>query len=534
MKQVIRWIAVVVATLIFLVVLASYMVLKTPQFHRYVLAKIIEQVQRTTGGKLEVENWDFRLSPMVVTLYGITLHGTEDPEQKPLLAVEKLTVGVSARGLWGRKLQLAELLVQHPVASLRVNQDGKTNIPTPPEKTSSPTPITVWDLAVAHALLSHGEVYYNDQERKFSAELYDLQLDVRFDPAATRYGGSVSYDNGRLQYANYSPLPHNLDAQFRATPSGVSLNPLVYTVGSSRISVQGEIRNYNNPEVNAAYDILIHTQDFAAMFPKATPAGDVRLAGKFQYANPSHQPAVKAIVLDGTLDSGALKIASHAGQIEFHGLKSDYHLAHGNLIAPRVAADLLNGRLTADASIEHLDTTAISKVHASFEHISLEAARQSMKRGEVRRIPLTGTLDGRLDTTWEGSVNTLRLISELAVHGAVWDYSAKPPSATPVDVRAHVNYDGSRSILELRQTRCGIPSTSVIVDGQLSKHSNLKVQVVAGDLRQLTQLAASLRQALAGIGTAAAGIGWVSEIGCCRSRLARATGDSRKPQRAES
>lgn len=496
-KQIIRWIAAVVGTLIFLVVLASYIVLKTPQFHRYVLANIIEQVQRTTGGKLELANWDFRLSPMVVNLYGITLHGIEDPGQKPLFTAEKLTVGVSARSLWGRKLQLTELQVQHPVASLRVNQDGKTNIPTPPEKISSPTPTTVWNLAVAHALLSHGEVYYNDQERKFNAELYDLQTEVRFDPAATRYGGSVSYHDGRLQYANYSPLPHDLDAQFRATPSGVSLNPLVYTVGSTHISVQGEIRNYNNPEVNVAYNILIHTQDFAAIFPKATPAGDVRLAGNFQYANPSHQPAVNAIVLEGALESGALKIASPTGLIEFHRLRSNYHLAQGNLIVPRVAADLLNGRLTADASIEHLDTTAISKVHASFEHISLEAARQSMKWDEVRRIPLTGTLDGRLDTAWEGSVNTLRLISELAVHGAVWDYSAKPASAIPVDVRAHLNYDGSRSILELRQTRCEIPSTSVIVDGQLSKHSNLKVQAVAGDLRQLTQLAESWRKALA-------------------------------------
>ena len=113
----------------------------------------------------------------------------------------------------------------------------------------------------------------------------------------------------------------------------------MYTVGSSRISVQGEIRNYNNPEVDAAYDILIHTQDFAAMSPKATPAGDVRLAGKFQYANPSHQPAVNAIVLDGTLDSSALKIASPAGQIEFHGLKSDYHW-------PRAISSLLGSQQT--------------------------------------------------------------------------------------------------------------------------------------------------------------------------------------------
>ena len=497
-KQVVRWMGTVVVVLILLAVLGGYIVRKAPRFHQYVLAKIIEQVQSSTGGKLEVENWDFRLSPMVVNLYGITLHGTEGREQRPLLKVDQLTIGVSARSLWRRRLQLTELLVQHPIASLLVDREGKSNIPTPPEKATSTASITVWDLAVAHALLSPGEVYYNDQESTFRAELYDLRSSVRFDPTATRYTGSLSYHDGRLQYANYSPLPHTLDAQFSATPSGVSFYPLVYGVGFSRISVQGEMRNYNHPEVNASYVIWVHTQDFAALSPGVTPAGDVRLVGKFQYAQTGNQPLVKAIVLDGTLDSGSLRVASPAGQIEFHRLRSAYQLANGNLIASTIAADLLNGRLTADARIEHLDGTATPKVHASFEHISLEAARQSIKRAQVRRIPLTGTLDGTLDASWAGKGNNLRLVSDLALHGALWNHSLQPPSATPVDGIAHLAYDGSRNSLEFRQTRLEIPSTAVRVDGQLSKHSNLTVEAVVGDLSRLTQLAAAWRKDLTG------------------------------------
>ncbi|HXY09821.1 MAG TPA: translocation/assembly module TamB domain-containing protein [Terriglobales bacterium] len=497
-KQVIRWVGTVVAILVLLAVVASYIVLKTPQFHQYVLANIIEQVQRTTGGKLEIENWEFHFSPMVVNLYGITLHGTEGAEQRPLLQAEKLTVGVSTRGLLRRKLQLTELLVHHPVASLRVDRDGKTNIPIPPENTSSTTSINVWDLAVAHALLSDGDFYYNDNARGFRAEFYDLRTSVRFDPAATRYSGSVSYRDGRLQYANYSPLPHKLEVQFSATPSGIALHPLVYTVGSSRLSVQGEIRNYNNPEFNAGYDILVHTQDFAALSPGAIPTGDVRLVGKCQYASASNQPLLKAILLDGTLDSGLLEIASPAGRIGLRRLKSQYHLADGNLIAPSFAADLLNGRLTGDARIEHLEATAVTKVHASFERISLEAARQSIKRAAVRHIPLTGDLDGKVDASWAGSVKTIRLVSELAMHGIMWDQAANPASSTPTDGRAHLEYDGSRSILELRQTRFEIPSTSVVADGQLSKHSNLRLQAVVGDLNRLMQLVASWRKEFAG------------------------------------
>jgi translocation and assembly module TamB len=497
-KQVIRWVGIVVSILAFLAVLGGYIVLKSPQFHQYVLAKLIEQVQRTTGGRLEVENWEFHVSPMAVNLYGITLHGTEGPEQRPLLEAEELTVGVSTHALLGRKLRLTELLVQHPVASLQVDQDGKTNIPIPAEKTGSTTSSTLWDLAVAHTLLSGAQFYYNDKEKRFRAELNDLRTKVRFDPAATSYNGSVSYHDGRLQYANYSPLPHNLQVQFSATPSGIAFNPLVYSVGSSRISLAGEIRNYDDPAVSAAYDAMVHTQDFAALSPKAAPAGDVRLAGKFAYRNPSLQPLLKAIVVDGSLDSGALQVTTREGRVDFRQVKAEYHLANGNLNAPKVTADLLNGRLSANASIEHLDAAAVSKVHASFERLSLDRARQSIQRVELRQIPLTGILDGTLDASWAGSVKTIRLVSELAVHGALRERTAAPASAAPIDGITHLEYDGSRNVLKLRQTRFEIPSATVSADGQLSKHSDLQVQVLAGDLDQLTRLVTSWRKALTG------------------------------------
>ena len=492
-KRVIGWLGAVLAVLIFLVVLGGYVISKTPQFHQYVLAKIIEQVQSSTGGKLEVEHWQFQAYPTLVNFYGITLHGTEGPDRRPLLKVDQLTIGVSPRALFDRRLQLTELLVQHPVASLRVDEAGNSNLPTPPEQSGRTASLTIWDLAVAHALLSNGEVYCNDKRSKFSAELYDLETSVHFDPAATRYSGSLSYHDGRLQYANYAPLPHNLEAQFSATPSGTTFHPLVYSVGSSRISLQGEIRNYSHPEVNADYDLLLHTQDFAALSPRVTPAGDVRLAGKLQYYA-SDQPLAKAIVLDGTLDSGALAIASPEGRIELRRLKSEYHVAHGNLVAPRIAAEMLNGRLTADARVEHLDTTALPKVHASFEHISLAEARQSVRQADVRRIPLTGTLDGTLDASWAGSANTIRLASEFAVHGAMWDYSVTPAFPTPVDGMGHLRYDGPRNSLELHQTRVEIPSTSVILNGQIGKHSNLTVAAVVGDLNRLMRLMASWRK----------------------------------------
>jgi len=492
-KRVVGWIGAGVAVLILVVLVGGFIVLRTPQFHRYVLAKIMEEGQTSTGGRLVIQNWDYHLSPLTVDLYGITLRGNESGDQKPLLQADKLTVGVSGHALLHQKLQLTELLIQHPVLNVQVNKDGQSNIPTPPtQKTKSNT--TIWSLAVGHALLTNGEVYYNDQQTPLSADLYDLRTEIRFDPSATRYTGNLSYQNGTLQYTNYSPLPHNLQAQFSATPQGASLNPLVLTLGQSRISLHGNMDDYNNPKVNAAYEMAIHTQDFASMSPSASPAGDLQLAGKLEYQGSPGQALLRTVTLNGNLESGELRIVSSDGRVVIRKLSGEYHLANGNLTARTISGDLFNGQVVTNLSMQNLDTKPVSKLEASLQHISLESARESIRRAEVRKMPVTGVLDGSLQATWTESFKNLRAFSDLQVRAAIWNNSTRPPSGTPVNALAHVNYEGSRNIISFRETTLRIPSTSVIVDGQLSEHSNLNIHAVAGDLHQLVGLATSLQK----------------------------------------
>jgi translocation and assembly module TamB len=493
-RRILGWSAAILGIFLIVLLVGGYIALKTPWVHHYVLAKIIEEGQTATGGKLEVQNWDLHFRPLTADLYGIVLHGTEPPNTKPLLEADRLTVGVSARSLLHRKLQLTELLIQHPVVNVLVGSSGKNNFPTPPPKKSQSS-TTVWDLAVGHTVLNNGDVYYNDKKSELNADLFDLRTKIRFDSSATRYAGTLSYRNGRLQYRSYSPLAHNLDADFNATPAGATLNSLLLTVGSSRIAIRGDMKNYNSPTVNAAYQILIHTQDFAAMSPGVKPSGDVHIDGDLRYQDIPNQPLLRTASLNGRIDSSDLQAASADGHLALRNLKAQYQLAGGDLQLHAVAADVVNGHLAADLDVQHLDGTQEGKLHAALQHLSLESCRQSMNRAEVKRMPATGTVDAAINGSWTGSVKNIRALADATLRAAVWNSSAKPKSATPVDGTVHVAYDGPRNIITLHQTVLRIPSTSVMVDGQLSSHSNLQVHAIAGDLHQLAVLASSLRTA---------------------------------------
>lgn len=490
-RRTIGWTFAVLGVLVFAGAVGGYLFLKSRSFQEYALRTIVHQTNDATGGRAEIRNLDFELSTLTAHLYNITLHGSERPDQPPLLQVDKLTVGLKIQSLVRRKITLKKLLVDHPVLHLGVDREGKSNIPqSPPSKNSGHA--SVFDLAVGHVLLTDGEINYNDKKTSLVADLYDLGTEIRFDPLAMRYGGRISYDNGHLRYAGYSPLPHSLNANFSATTAGLSLESAELKVGSSAMSLRGDMTDYSNPRVEADYDIRIHTQDFGAMSQALTPAGDVSLSGKIHYRDTSDEPLLRSVSIDGHIASEALAAASSEGRLELRRLQGRYELANGTLRAHNIGAELLGGQINADVNIQHLDTAAVFRIRTSLKGISLQAGEQAIRRPELKPVALLGKLDGTADVAWTGSGRNISAHSDLSLRAAANSGTNRSSGAVPVDGSIHVTYDGPQNIITFRQTTLRIPSTRLAVEGEVSNHSNLQIQANADDLHQLAALASGL------------------------------------------
>jgi translocation and assembly module TamB len=491
-RRAIGWTIAGLLLLVLVGAVGGYLFLKSSNFQQYALRKIVQGTDEATGGRTQIRGLDFNLSTLTAHLYDVVVRGTERPDQPPLLQVDKLTVALKIQSVLRRQISLSELVIEHPVVHLQVNQDGKSNIPhTPPSKTSSHA--SVFDLAVRHLLLTRGEINYNDRKTPVEADLYNLGTDIHFDSFATRYSGSISYDNGHLQYAQYAPLPHNFTAKFTATPALFSLESAVMKVGSSAISLRADVTNYNNPTVAGDYDIRIHTQDLAAMSPAITPAGDVSLTGRIHYQNVSGQTLLRSVAIDGQMGSDGISAASSSGRLDVRKLQGRYQLANGALRAHDIQLDSLGGQINADVDIQHLDTSPVSQLRASLHSISLQAAQQAIRRPDLKRVFVAGTLNGTAEASWKGSVSNLIARSDLSVRAGASNKANRSATNVPVDGVIHVTYDGPRNIITLRQTTLHIPSTTLTADGQVSNHSDLKIQATASDLHHLVALASAFR-----------------------------------------
>jgi translocation and assembly module TamB len=491
-KRKLGWMGIALVAIILVLGIAGYVVLRNPRFHSYALAKIQQQASEATGAQVRIQNFDLHLSTLGADAYGISIRGSEPKSALPLVQADQLTIRLKIVSLLHKKVDLNEIVVRHPVVNLLVRKDGTTNLPTPP-KSNNNTSTSPFDLGIQHVLLEQGEIYYNDVKTPLDAELHDLELEIKSEVFGTGYDGNISYQDGRLQYGEMKPLPHDLRASFNATPLQFKLKPLVLTVASSTIRLEGNVQNYSDPIAAGSYEITIHPQDFRpALKSPSIPTGEVTLAGSLRYQYKADASMLRALILDGSLKSRELAVNSPDLRTVIRNVRGEFKLANGNLNADGFEADLLGGHLTATASMRSLDTNPISKVHASVQAISLGAAKSALRTASANQIPIDGHISGVADAAWVGSVKNITARSDIGLKAALTSASAGS-APVPLDGAFHLSYDGRSGVAALANTYVRTPQTRVDLNGSAGQRLNLRVQVHAGDLREVDSLAAAFQ-----------------------------------------
>jgi translocation and assembly module TamB len=490
-KKGVGWAAVAIGALLLVLIGTAFFLLRSPAFHTWVLAKIVEQASESTGARVEMQDFDLHVKTLTADIYGLTVHGTEAAGERPLLQVQKATVGIKIISILHRRVNLSELVVDAPVVNLTVNKEGRSNLPTPPPSNKKSS-TNVFDLAVGHVLLTNGAIYLRNQKLPVYANLYNLRTEVSFSQLRKKYSGSMGYDKGTIYYGALKPLPHALDAKFDATPSELNLNPFVLTVGGSHVKLEVKVRDYSStPVASGRYDVLLHTQDFAGL-STANTSGDIALAGTMDYRDLPDQPMLKNAKLNGSVNSNGLALETDQASVKLQKLSGRYQLSNGNFRAEGFVFNLLNGTLKADGTIRNLGSTPRSRFHLTLSGVSLQALKSSLRAYSKQSVPVTGTIDAKADAAWTGSIKTLTAASAIQMRGSVIAANQARKDNFPLNANVRVNYDGPRNLISVPTALIQLPATSITAQGEIGNRSNLVIKAVSTNLHQLMLLASGL------------------------------------------
>ena len=486
-RQIIGGALAVIGILIIAASVGGYFFLKSSRFEKLAIGTIAQDTNAATGGRAEIERFDFQLSTLTAHLYDVTLHGSEPANEPPLLHVDKITVGLEIQSILRRKFSLSQLLIEHPVANVQVDRNGSSNLPQSSHKESG-SKLSVFDLAAQHVLLAEGQVNYDDKSIPVEADLYGLKTEIHFVPDETRYRGSISYDSGRVLYKNDSAFAHSLEARFNATPAEFSLESALLKVGASALSLKAELSNYNHPTVEGRYDLRIHTQDFSAISQPVTMAGDVSLSGAIHYGSTNDGQPLRNISIDGRAVSEGLAVSSTEGRLDLRRIQGRYQLQDGNFQARDVALETLGGKVFAEIELRHLDTTVVGQGRTTLRGISLQAAQQAVRGAEMKHVRLGSAIGGTVEASWTGSLNDAVVRTDLTLKSAPTPAIQLSSGAVPVSGSIHASYDGQRNVVAFRDTSLRVPAAAISAQGEVGKHSALRVEADASDLHELARM----------------------------------------------
>src|SRR5579859_1772410 len=217
-KKIAAWVGGAVALLVVLVVGAAYLIQHNTFLHRYVLAKMIDAGEESSGARIAIRDFGIRWIPLRMTLDDVTIRRTEDNPVRALASLPHAEIGIEWGALLHKRVNLTELILDRPAVNLVVNDAGKSNLPARSAPSSAPS--NSLQINVQHAAIRDGELRYNNLPRKIDADLAAFHLDVNHSLLEDQYSGNLGYTKGELHLAGYAPLRHDVQIGFAATRSG--------------------------------------------------------------------------------------------------------------------------------------------------------------------------------------------------------------------------------------------------------------------------------------------------------------------------
>ncbi len=492
-KGIVGWIAAGIGVLICLIIVAIIVLLHNAAFHRYLLRTAQAKASAALGTQVRLRDFALHWSGIspILDLYSAQVDGAGPHPTPPLVQVDHVHVAVRITSLLRRTWYLSDITLDRPVVHVFVDRQGTSNLPA--SKSSGNGHTSVFDLGVRHALLDRGEVYFNDRKSVLSADLHDFNFRAAFDPAQIRYAGTLSYRDGHLQYGAYHPIPHDLDAQFAATPQAFTLDRAALRSGASRFVLSATVEDYSHPRVRATYDATVDVGEFRRLLrDPSLPSGVILAKGSLQYATEPNLPALQTATLNGDLSSRALDLRSPGIRAQIRDISARYTLANGNLDVRDIRAALLGGEITGALAMRNLPGTSRSHLVAELRGISLADLKSLMNASSMQQVAIRGQLNATADATWGKSFNDLVARTDATVKAGVSPTGGGNP--LPVNGIVHARYTAPSKTITLTQSYLRTPQTAITLNGTVSNRSSLQIQLRSSDLHELETVANNFRK----------------------------------------
>lgn len=445
---------------------AVAIVVRTGLDERWARTGIIRQIEKMTGGAVELDQFRFSILGLKAELLGLTIHGREPEGTLPFFHADRLFVDVRVDSLVRRKVSLDAVTLDRPTVHIRFDEQGRANVPSPGPRQQQPAgkPFRerIFDVAIRKLRLNDGYLLYNDVRTPLVAEGEAFHFALDYEVAADAgpfYSGRFSWEQFLLAARRYLPFRTDVEGEFTLGRNRFALEHLRWKLPHSAFTVTALVENLAQPRWQARYDGQLNLEDLREILRKPnSPSGVVDLSGQLDNA-------AGKLGLRGRYHAHDITLRYewfHAGGIETAG---QYFLEGDRIIVPDFEAHALGGliRGRVEFTIAGQRFRVLSQARGMSVAQVLSAVNNETM--PVAALNWKGSMDVDAETTW------LRDFKSVESSGiSIWSPPVVPPeSGVPVTARLEYHYVMDESAVEMRQSEIATPESVITFHGRLGR-----------------------------------------------------------------
>ena len=445
----------IVAALVLLaavVALTGLLVFRSGWFSELVHRRMVTEIEKATGGRVEIGYFDFDWKHLEATVGPLVLHGKESASEPPFLRVASVTAGLKIISMMERKIDLASLHIVEPQVRIVFYADGSNNTPDPAVR----HPGTTWAedlvrLAVARYEVVNGLFEYDDHQIPLNLRGEDLLVHMRLEPGG-RYRGELESNRVRVSADVAGPLEVSASAAFTLDKSKIDVSRLKVSTNQSRADLVGSLTNLRWPRGTFTVKASTPMREAVKLFSlPLEPIGSATFDGKLNVS--CEKPFY--FWMTGRAVARGLGFHQDRVKIENAEVRGDLSLTLDKLTLQNATATALGATVNGQASLTRWRDV---HVEGNLKGLNMRDAAHTLTD---RPIPWNGTLAGGFSSDAVIGKPAAKFQGNIGVYPA--------SVGSPIEGHLDVVYDQAAGTVQLGKSYLATSATRVDFLGILGR-----------------------------------------------------------------
>jgi translocation and assembly module TamB len=224
---------------------------------RRVRDAVVDQLQRRTGGRVELRGFHLHTLGLRVEIDDLTIHGLEGARIAPLFHALRVAARLRIVSFFGAKFRVDELVVERPDVNVQFEKDGRSNLPAPQVRASNrPWRETLFDWQIGRLELRDGSAVVNDRRVPLALEGRDFEFLLKYAAQAAggeAYVGNFEWKQVELAERKDAPFAFDISAKFTMHRDAFELDELVWKLPHSELKVRAELASLSRNDWKLHY-----------------------------------------------------------------------------------------------------------------------------------------------------------------------------------------------------------------------------------------------------------------------------------------